>query len=169
MLPGGPLTCEAHGAFEGAAHALEAVLNEVTEELGWGVEHLVAQFTLVVDAFLCKETVASQRPARLVLRQLPTAPPQSAEPGLLWGPRTPMPSPQPQMVQPPEAYRLQGVGPTYLALESIICCDLSCWSSDKLCHMEWAPGWGLHREGNPSRMFQKPVEYLQSVYYVPGT
>lgn len=44
--------CEAHGAFEGAAHALEAVLNEVTEELGRGVEHLVAQFTLVVDAFL---------------------------------------------------------------------------------------------------------------------
>lgn len=44
--------CEAHGAFEGAAHALEAVLDEVTEELGRGVEHLVAQLTLMVDAFL---------------------------------------------------------------------------------------------------------------------
>lgn len=51
----GHLTCEAHRAFEGAAHALEAVLDEVTEELGRGVEHLVAQLTLVVDAFLCKE------------------------------------------------------------------------------------------------------------------
>lgn len=44
--------CEAHGALEGAAHALEAVLDEVAEELGRGVERLVAQFTLVVDAFL---------------------------------------------------------------------------------------------------------------------
>lgn len=49
------LTSEAHGAFKGATHALEAVLDEVTEELGWGVKHLVAQLTLVVDAFLCKE------------------------------------------------------------------------------------------------------------------
>ena len=44
--------CEADGALEGTAHALEAVLNEVAEELGWGVEHLVAQFTLMVNAFL---------------------------------------------------------------------------------------------------------------------
>lgn len=44
--------CEAHGALEGATHALEAVLDEVAEELGRGVERLVAQFTLVVDAFL---------------------------------------------------------------------------------------------------------------------
>jgi hypothetical protein len=50
----GYLTCEADGALEGTAHALEAVLNEVAEELGWGVEHLVAQFTLMVNAFLCK-------------------------------------------------------------------------------------------------------------------
>lgn len=44
--------CEAHRAFEGATHALKAVLDEVAEEFGWGVEHLVAQLTLVVDAFL---------------------------------------------------------------------------------------------------------------------
>ena len=44
--------CEADGALEGTAHALDAVLNEVAEELGWGVEHLVAQFTLMVNAFL---------------------------------------------------------------------------------------------------------------------
>lgn len=44
--------CEADGALEGTTHALEAVLNEVAEELGWGVEHLVAQFTLMVNAFL---------------------------------------------------------------------------------------------------------------------
>lgn len=31
------------------------MLDEVTEELGRGVEHLVAQLTLMVDAFLCKK------------------------------------------------------------------------------------------------------------------
>lgn len=44
--------CEAHGALESTTHALEAVLDEVAQELGWGVEHLVAQLTLVVNAFL---------------------------------------------------------------------------------------------------------------------
>lgn len=53
--PLGYHTCEAHGALESTTHALEAVLDEVAEELGWGVEHLVAQLTLVVNAFLCKE------------------------------------------------------------------------------------------------------------------
>lgn len=52
--PHGYRTCEAHGALESTTHALEAVFNEVAEELGWGVEHLVAQFTLMVNAFLCK-------------------------------------------------------------------------------------------------------------------
>lgn len=58
----GTLTCEAHRAFEGAAHALKAVLDEVTEELGWGVEHLVAQLTLMVDAFLCKKNRGQSAP-----------------------------------------------------------------------------------------------------------
>lgn len=52
--PRGDHTCEAHGALESTTHALKAVLDEVAEELGWGVEHLVAQLTLVVNAFLCK-------------------------------------------------------------------------------------------------------------------
>lgn len=43
--------CEAYGALESTAHALEAVLDQVAEELGWGVEHLVAQLTLMVNAF----------------------------------------------------------------------------------------------------------------------
>lgn len=89
----GPLTCKAHGAFEGAAHALEAVLDEVTEQLGRGVEHLVAQLALVVDAFLCKEA-GRQRP-RTGSRQQPAP----RDPGRLPGPqnqggvRPPMPRP----------------------------------------------------------------------------
>lgn len=53
--PHGYHTCEAYGALESTAHALEAVFNEMAEELGGGVEHLVAQLTLMVNAFLCKE------------------------------------------------------------------------------------------------------------------
>ena len=48
------LTCEADRALEGAAHALEAVLDQVTEQLGGRVKHLVTQLALVIDAFLCK-------------------------------------------------------------------------------------------------------------------
>lgn len=47
-------TCEAYGALESTTHALEAVLDKVAEELGWGVKHLVAQLTLMVNAFFCK-------------------------------------------------------------------------------------------------------------------
>lgn len=53
--PHGHLTCEAYRALESTTHALEAVFNEVAEEFGRGVEHLVAQLTLMVNAFLCKE------------------------------------------------------------------------------------------------------------------
>lgn len=53
-MPTWYLTCKAYGALESTTHALEAVFNEVAEELGWGVEHLVAQLTLMVNAFLCK-------------------------------------------------------------------------------------------------------------------
>lgn len=48
------LTCEADRTLEGAAHALEAVLDQVTQELGRRVKHLVTQLALVIDAFLCK-------------------------------------------------------------------------------------------------------------------
>lgn len=44
--------CEADGALEGATHALEAVLDQVAQELGRGVKHLVTQLALVVDALL---------------------------------------------------------------------------------------------------------------------
>lgn len=53
--PHGYHTCEAYGALESATHALEAVFNEVAEELSRGVKHLVAQLTLMVNALLCKE------------------------------------------------------------------------------------------------------------------
>lgn len=52
--PAPPPTCEADGTLEGAAHALEAVLDQVTQELGRRVKHLVTQLALVIDAFLCK-------------------------------------------------------------------------------------------------------------------
>lgn len=49
----GPLTCKADGTLEGASHALEAVLDQVTQELGRRVKHLVTQLALMIDAFLC--------------------------------------------------------------------------------------------------------------------
>lgn len=58
-FPHGYHTCEAHGALESTTHALEAVFNEVAKELGRGVEHLVAQLTLMVNAFLCKGKVTA--------------------------------------------------------------------------------------------------------------
>lgn len=48
------LTCETNRAFECASHPLEAVLNQVTQELCRRVKHLVTQLALVIDAFLCK-------------------------------------------------------------------------------------------------------------------
>ena len=48
-----PLTCEADGALEGATHALKAVLDQVAQELGRRVKHLVTQLALVVDALFC--------------------------------------------------------------------------------------------------------------------
>lgn len=92
------LTCEAHGAFEGATHALEAVLDEVTQELGWGVEHLVAQLTLMVDAFLCKE-----KPQLSALLQA------TAPAGAHKAPVPPAPSPfHPQHPACREGHRHQG-------------------------------------------------------------
>lgn len=49
----GPLTCKADGTLEGASHALEAVLDQVTQELGRRVKHLVTQLALMIDSFLC--------------------------------------------------------------------------------------------------------------------
>lgn len=45
--------CEADGTFKGAAHSLEAVFDEVTLELGWGVERLIAELAFVAQTFLC--------------------------------------------------------------------------------------------------------------------
>lgn len=44
--------CKADGTLEGASHALEAVLDQVTQELGRRVKHLVTQLALMIDAFL---------------------------------------------------------------------------------------------------------------------
>ena len=49
-----PLTCETDGTLEGSSHALEAVLYQVTQQLGRRVKHLVTQLALVIDAFLCE-------------------------------------------------------------------------------------------------------------------
>lgn len=112
------------------------MLDEVTEELGRGVEHLVAQLTLMVDAFLCKEnhgqsrtlhaTSPEQKPRRPhILKASPSLIP---EPGLRWGAggRGCQDPSQHQMVQPLEADRPQGASPRCLAPEGVICCDRSC-------------------------------------------
>lgn len=57
----GPLTCKADGTLEGASHALEAVLDQVTQELGRRVKHLVTQLALVIDAFLCNTRASYNR------------------------------------------------------------------------------------------------------------
>lgn len=44
------LTCEADRTLEGAAHALEAVLDQVALEFGRRVERLTAELTLMVQA-----------------------------------------------------------------------------------------------------------------------
>lgn len=48
------LTCKTNRAFECTSHPLEAVLDQVTQELCWRVKHLVTQLALMIDAFLCK-------------------------------------------------------------------------------------------------------------------
>ena len=49
-----PLTCETDRTLEGSSHALEAVLYQVTQQLGRRVKHLVTQLALMIDAFLCE-------------------------------------------------------------------------------------------------------------------
>lgn len=44
------LTREANGTLEGSSHAFEAVLDQVTLQLGRRVERLVAQLTFMVQA-----------------------------------------------------------------------------------------------------------------------
>lgn len=125
--PLGTLTCEAYGTFEGAAHALEAVLNEVTEELGWGVEHLVTQLTLMVDAFLCKEDHSQS----VTLQTTATG--QEPQSSLSLVPRTRAGVGAVDAETHPSSRRfhLGGVqipeaSTKYLALEGIVCCDFSC-------------------------------------------
>lgn len=113
------LTCEAHGAFEGATHALEAVLDEVAEELGWGVEHLVAQLTLVVDAFLCKKSVWVRQGGTQAPHPLASPCPQLRSTILLGA----------TMLRPtksrfiPTVYRPQQPGSTPATLDQYHCCN----------------------------------------------
>lgn len=48
------LTCETHRALEGAAHAFEAVLYQVTLKFSRGVKGLAAEFALMVQPFICR-------------------------------------------------------------------------------------------------------------------
>ena len=162
--PAVPHTCEADGAFEGAAHALEAVLNEMAEQLGRGVEHLVAQLTLVVDAFLCKEPQESATQHAWSLQQPTPCTPRPAHPDPQnqgwWGTTDAETHPSPRGSSHPQAYRTQGAGPLELALEGVLVCDLSCWSRDPrtaVSHGE-APGWGLHGGGGPAWTLKNPTE-----------